>query len=161
VRETILDRVPLTLSQVHRLRGDAADLDAEAARYARALAAFARGGVPRLDFVHLGLGPDGHVASLFPESPALGEPSRWVITAPGPPPHARRLTLTLPVLNAARVVLFYATGVDKAEIVQRVLEGDEPVERVPARGVHPSGGRVHWVLDRAAASRLGPALPRR
>ena len=158
VRESLLDRVPLTLPQIHRLRGDAADLEAEAARYARALAAFARGGVPRLDVVHLGLGPDGHVASLFPDSPALAETSRWVVTAPGPPPYPRRLTLTLPVLNAARVVLFYVTGADKAEAVQRVLEGDEPPQRLPARGVRPPGGRVHWVLDRAAASRLGPAL---
>lgn len=156
VRETILNRVPLTLAQVHRLRGDAADLESEAARYARALAGWARAGVPRFDVVHLGLGADGHVASLFPESPALAEPSRWVVPAPAPPPHPRRLTLTLPVLNAARVVLFYVTGADKAEAVQRVLEGDEPLERLPARGVHPSGARVHWVLDRAAASRLTP-----
>lgn len=161
VRETILDRVPLTLTQVHRLRGEAADLEAEAARYGRCLAGFARGGVPRFDVIHLGLGPDGHVASLFPGSPVLAEPSRWVVAAPGPPPLERRLTLTLPVLNAARVVLFYVTGADKAEVVQRVLEGDEPLERLPARGVRPPGARVHWVLDRASAARLGPALEKR
>lgn len=158
VRETILDRVPLTAEQVHRMRGEAADLEAEAARYARCLAGWARGGVPRLDLVQLGLGDDGHTASLFPASPALGEVSRWVVVAPGPPPHPRRLTLTLPVLNAARAVLFYVTGEGKAEAVRRVLEGDEPVEAVPARGVRPPRARVHWVLDRAAASRLGPSL---
>jgi 6-phosphogluconolactonase len=158
LREALLDRAPLPLGQVHRLRGDAADLDAEAARYARALAGWARGGVPRLDLVHLGLGPDGHVASLFPGSAALGETSRWVVSAEAPPPHPRRLTLTLPVINAARAVIFYVTGADKAEVVARVLEGDEPVERLPARGVRPCGGRVHWVLDRAAAARLSPGL---
>jgi 6-phosphogluconolactonase len=157
VRDALLDRAPLDRVQVHRLRGDVRDLEVEAERYARLLDGWAHGGPPRLDLVLLGLGDDGHTASLFPGSPALAERERWVVTAPGPPPHERRLTLTLPVLNAARVILFLVTGAEKAEIVSRVLEGDEPADRLPARAVRPVDGRVYWVLDRAAAARLRPS----
>jgi 6-phosphogluconolactonase len=157
VRDTLLERAPLERGQVHPLHGDAADLGAEAERYARLLGIWAHGGPPRFDLVLLGLGTDGHTASLFPGSPALAERQRWVVPAPGPPPHECRLTLTLPVLNAARAVLFLVTGAEKSEIVSRVLEGDEPPERVPARGVRPAEGRVYWVLDRAAATRLRSA----
>ncbi len=158
VRDALLDRAPIDRAQVYRLRGDARDLEAEAGRYARVLDGWAhRGSPPRLDLVLLGLGADGHTASLFPGSPALAERERWVVVAPGPPPHEQRLTLTLPVLNAARVVLFLVTGAEKAEIVSRVLEGDESPETLPARAVRPVDGRVYWVLDRAAAARLRPS----
>src|SRR6185312_12635223 len=109
---------------------------------------------PRLDLILLGMGADGHTASLFPGSPAAVERARWVMPAPGPPPHTERVTLTLPILNGAEAVLFLAMGEDKAEAVRRVMEGDEPAFRVPAKGVRPTDGRLYWILDEAAAARL-------
>lgn len=166
VRESFLATAPLDASRVHRMRGEAPDLDAEARRYEGELAQWAgghgeaprAGDVPRLDAVLLGLGPDGHTASLFPGSPALAERERWVVAAPGPPPHARRLTLTFPVLNAARAVLFLVTGREKAEAVRQAITRSEPVETIPASAVQPADGRLYWVIDEAAATRLDAGL---
>jgi 6-phosphogluconolactonase len=154
--DSFLSRAPLDPSRVHRMHGEAPDLDAEARRYEAELAEWAGTGVdtPRLDLVLLGLGPDGHTASLFPESPALAERKRWTVAAPGPPPHERRITLTFPVLNAARVVLFLVTGREKAEAVRQAVTRIAPVEKIPASAVQPADGRLYWVMDEAAASRL-------
>jgi 6-phosphogluconolactonase len=157
-REAFLERVPIPEGQVHRLRGEAKDLDAEAARYARLLEPWSKGGRPRLDLIVLGIGADGHTASLFPGSPALAERERWVAAAPGPPPQERRLTMTYPALNGGRAILFLAMGEDKAAAVARALAGNEPVERVPAKGVRPEDGKLFWILDQAAAARLGRPL---
>lgn len=157
-RQSFLERVPVPESQVHRMRGEAPDLEVEALRYARLLEFWVKEGRPRLDLVMLGLGADGHTASLFPGSPVLLEEHAWVMVAPGPKPGEKRLTLTFPVLKGSRAALFLVTGEDKAEAVSRVLAGDETVEAVPARGVRLEDGRAHWVLDRAAASRLGRPL---
>ncbi|HEV8481812.1 MAG TPA: 6-phosphogluconolactonase [Candidatus Eisenbacteria bacterium] len=163
--ESFLSKAPLDPARVHRMRGEAPDLDAEARRYERedlgpwaGITSAASGAAPRLDLVLLGLGPDGHTASLFPESPALSETQRWVVAAPGPPPHVRRLTLTLPVLNAARAVLFLVTGREKAEAVRQAIMRSDPVERIPASAVQPADGRLYWVLDEAAATRLDASL---
>jgi 6-phosphogluconolactonase len=164
--DSFLSRAPLEASRVHRMHGEAPDLDAEAKRYEAELAEWSGKGAgatgvtttsmetPRLDFVLLGLGPDGHTASLFPGSPALAERKRWTVQAPGPPPHERRLTLTFPVLNAARAVLFLVTGRDKAEAVRQAVTRTAPVETIPASAVEPSDGRLYWVIDEAAATRL-------
>jgi len=162
--DSFLSKAPIDPACVHRMRGEAPDLDAEAKRYEEELAAWAgttssaSGAVPRLDLVLLGLGPDGHTASLFPESPALAEAKRWVVAAPGPPPHVRRLTLTLPVLNAARAVLFLVTGREKAEAVRQAITRSDPKERIPASAVQPTDGRLYWVMDEAAATRLDAGL---
>ena len=158
-RESFLEAAPLDVARVHRMRGEAADLDAEARRYEGELGAWAGvtpGGAeaPALDAVLLGLGPDGHTASLFPDSPALAARGRWVAAAPGPPPHPRRLTLTLETLNAARAVLFLVTGREKADAVRRVLAADEAARALPAAWVRPASGRLYWVLDEAAATGL-------
>jgi 6-phosphogluconolactonase len=160
--DSFLSRAPIDPARVHRMRGEAPDLDAEARRYEEELGEWAglgtpaSGEVPKLDVVLLGLGPDGHTASLFPGSPALAENQRWTVAAPGPPPHPRRLTLTLPMLNAAHAVVFLVTGKDKADVVRQAITGSATVETIPASAVQPADGRLYWVMDEAAAARLDP-----
>ncbi len=163
--ETLLAKVPVPESQVFRMRGEAEDAEAAAAEYAKTLAtAFGcrRGELPRFDLVLLGLGLDGHTASLFPGSPALKEVFRPVAAV-----HAsaavipQRLTLTLPVLNAARCVVFLVSGAEKAKAVKAAL-GDAPATAAPgtpagaapARAIQPADGRLVWMLDRPAAALL-------
>jgi 6-phosphogluconolactonase len=151
--ETLIARVPIPPGNVHRVRGE---LDPEeAARvYARELRDFFCGPRPRFDLVLLGLGEDGHTASLFPGSPVLDETARLAAAeeAHYQDRPAHRVTLTLPVLNAARHVLFLITGGAKAGIVQTVLEGEPG--RLPAQRIRPIAGQLTWLLDAAAASQL-------
>jgi 6-phosphogluconolactonase len=153
--DTLLAKVPVPAAQVFRMQGEAEDLDAAAVDYARLLAtAFGtrRGEVPRFDLVLLGIGIDGHVASLFPGSPVVKEIFRPVVAV-----HAAaaaipdRLTLTLPVLTNAAHVLFLASGAEKARAVKAALADGA---LLPASMVVPADGRLEWILDRAAASRL-------
>jgi 6-phosphogluconolactonase len=161
-REALLSAVPIPGSQVFRIRGEAEDPELAATEYARTLAiAFEmrRGEVPRFDLVLLGLGVDGHTASLFPGSPVLKEIFRTVAavhaTAASVP---QRLTLTLPVFNAAAHVVFLVSGAEKAKIVKAALS--EQITGVPAAMVRPTDGRLTWLLDRAAAALLPVARTR-
>ncbi len=111
------------------------------------------GAFPRFDLVLLGLGEDGHTASLFPGFPALKEARRWVVpvfNAPKPPPV--RVTLTLPVINYARSVVFVAAGAGKANILTKVLDPKRAQSKLPAKRVKPSDGELHWFVDQAAAA---------
>jgi 6-phosphogluconolactonase len=156
-RETLLGAMGIPPAQVHAL-DHALPLEAAAQAYEAALRAAVRGGAaaaggepPRLDALLLGMGPDGHTASLFAGHPLLGEASRWVATisdSPKPPP--QRITLTLPVLNAARLALFVCTGASKAEPVVRAFS---PEPDVPA-GLVLATQRTHWLLDAPAAAGL-------
>ena len=110
--------------------------------------------LPRFDLVLLGLGADGHTASLFPGSCALHQEKRWVVAPWVDRLGAHRVTLTLPVLNAAAAVLFLVTGVDKAAALARGMDGEGSVEETPARGVTPTNGELIWLVDRAAARPL-------
>jgi 6-phosphogluconolactonase len=152
--ESFLPRVPAV--QAERMRGEADDLDAEAARYARRLFEGAPGPseTPVLDAVLLGVGEDGHTASLFPHAPSLHAREPVAVAEAGEPPLVRRLTLTPPALIAARRLFVFVTGESKAEIVRRALEVEGAIEEVPARLLRRAGRRVTWILDRDAASRL-------
>ncbi len=142
-KAALLDHVPIPPEQVVPLVDDPTPA-------LRRIPADGRGW-PRLDIIHLGLGEDGHTASLFPGSDALDEEQalvRVIHDAPKPPPD--RLTLTLPVLNAARAVLFMVQGASKHEALARVLRRDP---RLPAGHVEPVDGELHFIVDRAAAGR--------
>jgi 6-phosphogluconolactonase len=155
-REALLAALPLTPDRVHPMPPsdgpDGDDPEAAAARYARALAEAARPGhaaLPHFDVLLLGIGEDGHVASVFPEHPVTYEtrPVSAVRGSPKPPPV--RITLTLPTINTADEVWLVATGPDKAGPVSMALSGAGPVQ-LPAAGVH-GVNRTLWLLDRAAA----------
>jgi 6-phosphogluconolactonase len=149
-KRTLLD--PLRLTNVHRMQGER-DPVAAAADYERELVT-AAGAPPVLDLVFLGMGPDGHTASLFPGSPAVGERQRYVVANPVDSPVAKgkttRITLTVPVLDAARHVRFLVAGADKAKVLAEVLQG--PRGRYPSQLVE--GSDVAWFVDEAAAKEL-------
>jgi 6-phosphogluconolactonase len=164
-RQALLDAVPLDPARVHPMPAsdgpDGADVDAAAARYARELAAAAPAGhdVPEFDVLMLGVGPDAHVASLFPEHPALHERDASAIGvrgAPKPPP--LRVSMTFPSLSAARDVWFLVSGADKAGAVGLALSGAGQMQ-APAAGV--TGIRsTTWLLDRDAATHVPTQLIR-
>jgi len=158
-QEALLDHVPVREENVHRVRGEDADHARAASEYDRVMrwALGSAGRPPRLDLVLLGLGPEGHTASLFPGSRAIAEEERLacpVRHAGDPEPHVDRITLTPPAINAARDVLFLVAGKSKAAAVCATLEGPRDPERWPAQTIDPSDGRVTWLLDIAAASQL-------
>jgi 6-phosphogluconolactonase len=150
----LISRVPIPAENVYRMRGEL-EPEAAAPAYDRELQDFFCGPRPRFDLVLLGLGQDGHTASLFPDSPLLDEAERLVAPAKAvyQDRPARRMTLTLPAINAAREVLFLVSGDGKAQIVHAVLEG--PAGQFPAQRIQPTAGRLTWLLDAAAASALG------
>lgn len=164
-RLALLDQLPLHASQVHRLAGERGDLDGAAREYAadlgRSFGVPQGPNPPRFDLVFLGMGKDGHTASLFPFTEALGEARAWVVRNEVPQLDTTRLTFTYPVLNAALAVLFMVSGHDKAEALERVLEGPPNLQQFPAQGVKPDAGDLIWLVDEAAAGRLRetPASP--
>jgi 6-phosphogluconolactonase len=147
LRESLLAHAPLRPDRVHAMPVEAQDLDAAAARYADTLRAIA-GAPPVLDVVHLGLGPDGHTASLVPGDPVLEVDDADVALA-GPYQGRRRMTLTYPILDRARRVLWLVTGAEKAGMLVRLLDGDRSI---PAGRVRRDQALV--LADRAAAARL-------
>ncbi len=160
-RETLLDHVPVRAANVHRIRGEDAP-PAAAEQYERDLReAFATptgaprtGAGSRFDLVLLGLGANGHTASLFPHLQAVREQTRWVMAENVEILQMWRITLTPAILNAAAEILFLVSGRDKAPVLRRVLYGARDMDELPAQVIAPEDGRLHWMVDAAAASDL-------
>lgn len=159
IRERLLDRVPISHGNVHPVPS-APKPSAAAKAYEgviRAFFALRTGGFPRLDLVLLGVGADGHTASLFPGDPGLKETKRLTVAVGRTAPDHDRVSLTLPVINHARIVVFMVTGADKSSAVRAVVAG--PPGALPASRVRPTGGQAYLLLDSGAASRLGATRP--
>ncbi|MCC2641205.1 MAG: pgl [Nitrospira sp.] len=148
-------RIPST--QIHRMRGED-EPEAAALQYEntlRRLTAGSSGQWPVLDLVLLGMGDDGHIASLFPGSPSVDERTRWVVPSLAPQGIRSRLTLTLGVINHAGVILFLVTGPNKAKVIRHVVQPQlTDAGLYPAALVQPETGRLIWYLDQGAASEL-------
>lgn len=157
-RETLLDPLGVPDAQRHPFPTERGDPEGAARAHEAALRAFFGPSGPAFDLVLLGLGADGHTASLFPRSPALRLRARWVAAVEAPVPPRRRLTLTLPAINASARVWFLVTGAAKAEALRQTLQGPQRPSLWPAQAVHPAHGEVVWWVDRAAASLL-PRTP--
>ncbi len=161
VRDSLLDVLPIPRRNVHPMPTDFPDPRDAARAYERDLRTYFPAPWPRLDLVLLGMGPDGHTASLFPGSPALGEQERWVVDARAPVAPPVRLTLTLPVLNHAASVFFLVAGAEKAEAVRRALAGPRDPQACPAGAVRPADGRLVWWVDERAAALVRPEIDAR
>jgi 6-phosphogluconolactonase len=156
--ETLLSKVPIPVTNIHRILGDLPVKQA-ARSYELELHRLFGEKVPIFDLVLLGLGGDGHTASLFPGSPVVQEKLNWVSGVRHrlpPPPLVDRVTLTLPVLNAAANVFFIVSGMEKAERLARVLYGSYQKEFLPAQAVRPVNGNLRWFVDQAAAALFPP-----
>ena len=152
-RETLLDPVAIPTTHIHRMRGEATPQEA-AEEYERELRKVFRSSRPTLDLVLLGIGQNGHTASLFPGTDGLREQARLVVANWVPHLNAHRLTFTPPIINAASQVAFLATDGSKAEAVGRVLQPTADGPAPPAALVRPVRGSVHWFLSNIAASQL-------
>jgi 6-phosphogluconolactonase len=157
-QRTLLDHVPIDLGHVHPMPADAEDLPAAAAAYEKAIRQIVPAGpdaIPRFDLILLGMGGEGHTASLFPETDVLKEKQRLVVAYFVPVLGRKRMTFTYPLINAARNVVLFVTGRDKAPAVARLLSGDGAPAAgppLPVSCVRPTDGRLLIVLDAPAAS---------
>jgi 6-phosphogluconolactonase len=158
--ETLLSKVPVSEQRVYRMRGEM-EPSAAAADYSLALQQVFQltdeESMPQFDVILLGIGPDGHTASLFPHTSALAVRDRLVVANPVPQLQTTRLTLTVPVLLAAANVLFLVAGEDKASAVHLAIEGDWEPEQTPSQFLRQASGQVVWLLDSAAAAKLDHA----
>lgn len=157
--ESLLSKVPIPEKNVHRIRAEL-EADVAAAEYEQELVSFFHLGnqeMPRFDLIFLGIGPDGHTASLFPGSNALTETSRRVVANWVEKFKTFRITLTFPVLNHAAEVVFLISGADKAQILSEVLRPG--TRKYPAQSVQPENGRLLWLVDQDAGSLLRLATP--
>lgn len=164
-QRSLLAGVPVPKANLFPMPTDGDSADQAALQYAQTLAHFFGLDAetfppPSFDMLLLGLGDDGHTASLFPEKPALAVDDAWVTSSPPGvlPPPVERVTFTFPLLNRARQVLFLVAGEKKAEVVREILEGNPSVSKAPAAGVRPESGGITWLIDEAAAKLLSPAI---
>lgn len=155
-REALLDHVPIPAEQVNPMdgtgliKGAMRDYESKLRRYFD----HGRREFPRFDLVLLGMGSDGHTASIFPGTRAVSDLTNTVLVYPVPQLHVDRMTLTLPVINNARNIIFMVVGDSKAETLAAVLEGPANTSTYPSQAVRPNDGTLVWLLDQAAASKL-------
>jgi 6-phosphogluconolactonase len=155
--EAMISRAPVSPAQIWRIKGELPEANDAASDYEQRLREFfhlADGQLPRFDLVLLGMGPDGHTASLFPGTKALHETRRLVVANWIGKFYAQRITLTAPVLNNAACVMFLVQGEDKAPALKAVLEGPFEPEQLPAQLIRPSSGNVIWLVDSSASHML-------
>jgi 6-phosphogluconolactonase len=154
IYETLISKIAIPAKNVRRIIGEG-DADENARSYENQLRIFFAGlPWPRFDLVLLGMGEDGHTASLFPRSTALQEKSRWVVATKNESTGRQRITLTLPVFNQAANVMFLVTGKEKAQRLAEVLHAEPGAELLPAEAIKPADGTLEWLVDAAAATRL-------
>lgn len=154
-KETLLSKLPIPADHIFRMRGELPDANQAAAMYEQWLREFfhpAPGQIPRIDFILLGIGPDGHTASLFPGTKALEEKQHLVVGNYVAVHSTWRITCTYPVLNNAANVMFLVDGASKADIVRTALK--DPSANLPCQGVKPANGNLMWYLDSAAGAKL-------
>jgi 6-phosphogluconolactonase len=157
IRETMLDHIPLPTENLHRMAAENPDRDGVAKAYAaelRRVAGVKEGEWPQLDLIYLGIGEEGHTASLFPGTAALDESKLAVSPNYVPQVKMWRMTLTLPVLNNAARIVFIVSGAQKAPILRQVLKESHPSAPLPAQLIQPAHGSLAWYVDRAAAQQL-------
>ena len=155
--ETMLSRVPVPPENIHRIRAENPDAGKAAEDYEQELREFFMLGpeqLPPFDCVFLGMGTDGHTASLFPGTKALQERKRLVVPNWVDKFQSYRITLTPPVLNNADLVIFLVSGEEKAQPLRTVLEGQKQPDRLPSQLIEPTHGKLLWLVDRAAAGLL-------
>jgi 6-phosphogluconolactonase len=161
----LLSTVPVATARIHRMPAEDPDLALAADRYERELAGvFAAqpgGEPPVLDLVLLGMGADGHTASLFPHTAALRETRRWIVANNVPQIQSRRMTMTHVLLNRARHIVFLVSGAAKSEALAAVLEGSARPEQRPARLIEPIDGQLTWLVDREAIGQLQQKIEQR
>lgn len=152
-RETLLEHVPIPAANIHAVPTNLATPEQAAEAYDQELRKFFGTAAPAFDVTLLGLGPEGHTASLFPDSPALEEKARWVVPVQVAAVPPNRLTFTLPVLNSSRNTYFLVAGENKRQILAALrAEPDSRPSAYPAGRIRPADGRVVWFLDQAAAT---------
>ena len=159
--ETLLAHIAPPAANIHRIKAEIGAFRAAEAYENTLQTEFGisnpekeKGALPVFDLILLGIGRDGHTASLFPGTKALDEKKRWVVANDVPVLGVRRITLTLPVINAAKYILFLVTGETKAEITSKILNPSTKTAAFPAQRVKPRAGTVTWLLDKQAASML-------
>ena len=161
VRENLIDRVPIPTTNIHRIKAENPDADQAASDYEQELRLFFNltdNELPQFDVVFLGMGSNGHTASLFPGTTAIFEQKHLVVASWIEEFKSDRITLTPPVINNAVEVIFFVTGAEKAATLKAVLEGRYQADRYPSQIIHPTTGALTWMVDRAAASLLSTAV---
>src|SRR5260370_34177834 len=154
-KETLLSNLPISPDHIFRIPAEMPDAGEAAQAYEQTLSNFFRpapNSFPRFDLILLGMGPDGHTASLFPGTTALEEKQHWVVANWGEKFSAFRITFTYPVLNSAACVLFLVSSGEKSEMVRRALK--DPSADLTCQKVRPTDAELIWVLDQAAAAKL-------
>ncbi|MDL1894939.1 6-phosphogluconolactonase [Anaerolineae bacterium CFX7] len=153
-RETLLDHAPIPAENIYRIRGEE-DPAIEALRYEQEIARLYRSATfPAFDLILLGMGDNGHTASLFPGTAALREQERWVVAQYVEVMQTWRVTFTAPMINAAHHIAFMVEGAGKTEMLWRVLRGPYNPDELPSQLIQPTHGELHWLVDAAAAAKV-------
>ncbi len=156
--DALLSHIPVTSNQIYRMEAEKTDIHLAAQEYQNKIAAFFNspnsGSPPQFDLLYLGMGPDGHTASLFPETSALDEKNKWVVPNFVPKFNTYRLTLTYLIINQAKNVIFLVAGKDKVPALKQVLQGPSAIDTYPSQGINPEKGSLLWLIDVDAAAEL-------